>query len=323
MLRDGFDRRIEVLRISVTDRCNLRCVYCMPEVGVPHLDHAGILRYEEIIAVTRVLTRRGLQAVRLTGGEPLARRGVSELVRALAGIEGLDDIALTTNATLLNPPLADELAAAGLRRVNVGLPSLDPDTYRTLTRGGDLAAALAGIDAALAAGLEPVKVNVVLLRGLNDDPAPFLDLTRRLPVEVRFIEYMPIGAASSDRFLLPMVEFARRLEVFGPFDEVATLVGRGPSGGGMQLPGAQGRIASITAMSEHFCARCNRLRLTADGNLRLCLFDRNEIDLKPALRPRIDEARLDAMLTDALAAKPEAMPEGPVEYGRRMSQIGG
>lgn len=323
MLRDGYDRRIEVLRISVTDRCNLRCVYCMPEEGVPHLDHAGVLRYEEIVAVTRVLTRRGLQAVRLTGGEPLARRGVSELVRAIAGLDGLDDIALTTNATLLVPPVAAELAAAGLRRINVGLPSLDPETYRTLTRGGDLAAALAGIDAALAAFLAPVKVNVVLLRGVNDDPAPFLDLTRRLPVEVRFIEYMPIGASSSQRFLVPMAEFARRLEAFGPFDEVATLAGKGPSRDGMQLPGAPGRIASITAMSEHFCARCNRLRLTADGHLRLCLFDRDEIDLKPALRPMIDETRLDALLNCALAAKPEAMPEGPVEYGRRMSQIGG
>lgn len=323
MLRDGYDRCIEVLRISVTDRCNLRCVYCMPAEGVPRLDHAGVLRYEEIVAVTRVLTRRGLHAVRLTGGEPLARRGIGELVRTLAGLVGLDDIALTTNATLLVPRLAAELASAGLRRVNVGLPSLDPDTYRALTRGGDLAAALAGIDTALAAGFAPVKINVVLLRGVNDDPAPFLELTRRLPVEVRFIEYMPIGAASSDRYLLPMAEFARRLEVFGPFAEVATLAGKGPSRGGMQLPGAPGRIASISAMSQHFCSRCNRLRLTADGHLRPCLFDRDEVDLKPALRPMIDEVRLDALLNCALAAKPEAMPEGPVDYGRRMSQIGG
>ncbi|MCU0291629.1 MAG: GTP 3',8-cyclase MoaA [Thermoanaerobaculaceae bacterium] len=322
MLLDAAARRIDYLRISVTDRCNLRCRYCMPAAGVPEMGHGDVLRFEEIAAFVEVAAGEGIGSVRLTGGEPLARLGCPDLVRMLAVIPGVREVSLTTNGTLL-PRYAMALRGAGLQRVNIGLPSLDATTYRHLTRGGNLDEALAGLDAALAHGFAPVKVNVVLLRGINDDPAPFVELTRRLPVEVRFIEYMPIGPESPGRYFVAASEVLDRLRELGPWEEVEALPGRGPAQHAFRLPGAPGRLACIAPVSDHFCRGCNRLRLTADGRLRLCLLSPREIDLKPALRPRPDAAALRALLQRAMTEKPRRMGDEADGFGRAMSQIGG
>ena len=321
MLVDAFGRTIDYLRVSVTDRCNLRCEYCMPAEGMPRLAHADILSYEEIEAFVKAAVAEGIRHVRLTGGEPLARLGVVSLVEKLAAIPGLEDLSLTTNGIKL-AEFGEALRAAGLKRVNLGVSSLDPDTYRTLTRGGDLAAALAGLDAAVRL-FSPVKVNVVVLRGISDDPTPFLDLTRRLPVEVRFIEYMPIGPKDSGTFYVPAQELEQRLEGLGPFEEVSTVQGRGPASRRRRIPGAPGSFGLITPVSDHFCAACTRLRLTSDGHLRLCLLMRGELDAKPVLRPTPDPERIRELLRAAVDAKPAGIREGMDVRGRGMSQIGG
>jgi cyclic pyranopterin phosphate synthase len=322
MLVDSSRRTISHVRISVTDRCQLRCRYCLPEEGVPLLNRRDVLSYEEIQALVRVAVEEGITSARVTGGEPLLRRGIVSLVRELAGLDGLLDLSLTTNGILL-PEMAGPLREAGLARINIGLTSLDPAKYRDLTRGGDLAKALDGVESAVAAGFDPVKINVVLLRGVNDDPRPFLDLTERHPVEVRFIEYMPIGPVPSDLGFVSAAEFRGRLEAHGPFEEAARSPGNGPAERALRLPSAPGSFAFIAAVSDHFCDRCNRLRLTADGHLRLCLFHLREIDLKPALRPVPDRERLRALLHEAIAEKPAGRPEGAGIPGRGMSQIGG
>lgn len=322
MLRDAVARRLDYLRVSVTDRCNLRCRYCMPAAGVPPLGHDRVLRFEEIAAFVAVAAGEGIGAVRLTGGEPLARRGCPELVRLLRGIDGVREVTLTTNGTMLARH-APALRAAGLGRVNIGLPSLDAATYRHLTRGGSLADALAGLEAALAHGFTPVKVNVVLLRGVNDDPAPFVALSERLAVEVRLIEYMPIGPEDPGRCFVPASRVLARLAALGPWEEVDPLPGAGPAQRAFRRPGAPGRVACIAPMSERFCHGCNRLRLTADGRLRLCLLSPEEVDLLPALRPRPDAGALRALLARAASDKPRRMAGEAAGLGRRMSQIGG
>jgi len=322
MLRDQSRRLIHYLRVSVTDRCNHRCRYCLPAAGARLLPHEEILRYEEILAFAAVAAREGIDKLRVTGGEPLLRRGIVSFMERLVATPGLDDVSMTTNGTLL-PRFAAELRAAGLKRINIGIPGLHPDTYRGLTRGGSLADATAGLESALAAGFSPVKVNVVVLRAISDDPAPYLELTRRLPVQVRFIEYMPIGPVPSEQWFVSAAEFESRLAAYGPF-EPAGEAGDGPASAPLRIPGAPGSFARIAAMTEHFCDRCNRLRLTADGRLRLCLFGQQEIDLRSALRPQVDEAALAALLAQAVAAKPQScLPERGLVGGRRMSQIGG
>jgi cyclic pyranopterin phosphate synthase len=321
MLVDAFGRTIDYLRVSVTDRCNLRCEYCMPAEGMPRLAHADILTYEEIEAFVKVAVTEGVRHVRLTGGEPLARLGIVSLVQKLAAIPDLQDLSLTTNGIKL-PEFGEALRDAGLRRVNIGFSSLDPDTYHTLTRGGDLAQALAGLETAIRC-FSPVKVNVVVLRGVSDDPTPFLELTRRLPVEVRFIEYMPIGPKDSGTFYVPAQELEQRLEALGPFEEANPAEGKGPASRRRRIPGAPGSFALITPVSEHFCAACTRLRLTSDGHLRLCLLMRGELDVKSALRPEPDSEKIRELLQAAVAAKPAGILQGTDVRGRGMSQIGG
>jgi cyclic pyranopterin phosphate synthase len=322
MLIDPTRRVLRYLRVSLTDRCNLRCLYCMPEEGVPSLAHDQILRFEEIEAVLRVAVRLGLTSVRLTGGEPLVRRGVVQLVERLHKITGLTDLSLTTNGAEL-AIMAAPLRRAGLQRLNIGLPSLDRATYARLTRRDALPQALAGLEAALAEGYRPLKVNVVVLRGINDELAPFLALTAAKPVEVRFIEYMPIGPLASQSFFLPAVEIERRLRAEGPLQEAEPPMGMGPPTRYWRLPGAPGRLAILAPMSEHLCPFCNRLRLTADGHLRPCLFSDHEIDLKPSLRPSLSQRSLEEAFHRAAAEKPSCMePQLPQEH-RRMVQIGG
>lgn len=321
MLVDAFGRTIDYLRVSVTDRCNLRCEYCMPVEGMPRLPHGDILTYEEIEAFLRVAVAEGIRHVRLTGGEPLARLGVLSLVEKLAAIPDLEDLCVTTNGILLSG-LAESLHAAGLDRVNIGVSSLDPEIYRTITRGGDLQEVLKGLEAAVRV-FGSVKVNVVVMRGVSDDPAAFLELTRRYPVEVRFIEYMPIGPKDSGLAYVPTEELLQRLEAFGPFEPAGGAVGNGPANNRQRIPGAPGSFATITPVSEHFCAACSRLRLTSDGHLRLCLLVRGEVDVKSALRPQPDPDRIRELLRQSVAAKPAGIAQGTDVRGLGMSQIGG
>lgn len=325
MLCDQYGRVIDYLRISVTDRCNLRCRYCMPAAGVPLLPCADILRWEEILTIVRAAVRLGVRRVRLTGGEPLVRKGLLEFVRRLSATPGLEDISLTTNGTLLAEQAA-ALKEAGVRRVNVSLDTLRPERFAAVTRRQGWTAVWQGLTAALAVSLAPVKLNVVVLRGFNDDElADFARLTYRWPVHVRFIEYMPLGApdmAGADPFMR-WREMRRQVETLG-----ALTPAEGADGGParlFRLPGALGRVGFITPMSEHFCAQCNRLRLTADGKLRPCLLSDREIDIKPAVRGG-DAAAVAACLRQAVLAKPAGhhlAAGAAAALHRGMRQIGG
>jgi cyclic pyranopterin phosphate synthase len=324
---DRVNRKIEYLRISITDRCNLRCVYCMPEEGVPWLKHDEILSYEEVLRIVRVAADAGIRKVRLTGGEPLIRKGVAGLIKEIAAVPGIEDLSLTTNGLLLGK-MADELAAAGLKRINISLDSLNPERFRELTRGAELKDVLDGIEKAEAAGFDPIKINVVAIRGLNGDEAlDFARLTLTKPYHVRFIEFMPIGAramwdASS---VVTGAEIKESIAGLGELTPVKTGADDGPASL-FALPGAKGIIGFISPLSDHFCGSCNRLRLTADGKLRPCLFSESEIDLKTPMRAGCDDSEIARLLDVALSVKPEghSIADGvKKKYQRTMSRIGG
>jgi cyclic pyranopterin phosphate synthase len=284
-----------------------------------------VLRYEEIAAVVRVGLRLGISHVRLTGGEPLVREGLLDLVRMLSGLSGLADLALTTNGVLLADQ-AQALRAAGLTRINISLDTLRPERFRRITRFGEIGDVRRGITASLEAGLDPVKLNMVVVRGVNDDEvADLAALTRSLPVEVRFIELMPIGDYFSREKLVPAEEILSSVERLGTLSPVASGAGCGPART-FRLPNARGKIGIISAVTQAFCASCNRLRLTATGSLRPCLDDEQAVDLKPALRPVIDEDRLAALIRTAVAAKPEQHAMAERETGALrtcMAGVGG
>lgn len=320
-MKDSFGRTIDYLRISLTDRCNLRCIFCMPEEGVPLLSHEEILRIEEILAVTREMASMGLKRVRLTGGEPLLRRGLVDLVREMRSIPGIEEITLTTNGTLLKD-LAEPLKKEGIKRLNIGLPSLDPERYRLITRRGDLNQALEGLQSAIEAGFNPIKLNTVLLKGLNDDPLPFLELTTHLEIEVRFIEYMPLGSIAQSELFLSKNELLKKISSITRVQETESPPGNGPARKYFRIPEGKGRFAFIAALSDHFCPNCNRLRLTADGHIRPCLFSDLEVDLKPALRPNFDSIALHLKILEALSRKPEEKSLLATQE-RFMAQIGG
>ncbi|MDT8339928.1 MAG: GTP 3',8-cyclase MoaA [Longimicrobiales bacterium] len=303
-MEDGFGRRVEYLRISVTDKCNLRCVYCMPLEGLPWLKRDALLSYEEIRTVVATMAPMGLRRVRITGGEPLVRRDLARLVSMVAGVDGIEEVSLTTNAVLLAEQ-AEALREAGLTRVNVSLDSLREDRVEAIARrAGAFPRIMAGLDAAEAAGFVPLKVNVVLLRGQNDDEIEdFAALTRERPWHVRFIEVMPTGAnleVSANQFVScrEALERVRRLGELVPAE--------GPTGNGpatyYRFPGAPGTVGVITPMSHSFCDRCNRLRLTADGQLRPCLFGALQTDLRALLRAG---RPLEPAIRETLRVKPE------------------
>ena len=322
-LSDSFQRPIDYLRISVTDRCNLRCVYCMPAEGIDLLPHEDVLSYEEIYRIAEAAAEMGIKKVRITGGEPLVRVGLSSLIRMLAQIDAIDDIALTTNGTLLSQ-YADELKAAGLRRVNISLDTLKPDNFKLITRGGDLDDVLESMDAAGAAGLDPIKINVVVMAGSNDDE--LLDFARKTVKEgwhVRFIEHMPFNMEMASSSFFSVNEIRERLAILGEL-EPCTFQGNGPAKY-YRLPHANGTIGFITPVSEHFCFHCNRLRLTADGKLRPCLLSDREIDLRQPLRNGISAEELKKLIKRAVDSKPQQhrLAEGVVPRDRPFSQVGG
>jgi cyclic pyranopterin phosphate synthase len=324
-ISDSFQRPINYLRISVTDRCNLRCLYCMPEEGVSLMSHGDILTYEEIYTVAKVAAGLGINKIRLTGGEPLVRLGLVDLVRMLAGIETVDDISMTTNGILLSQHAA-ELKQAGLRRVNVSLDTLKPDRFARITRCGKLEDTLRGIEAARAAGLDPVKINVVVIPGVNADEIPDFALkTVRDGWHVRFIEHMPVnGDVSASLGLVSVEEMKKCIGPLGALEPANVKVGNGPAKY-FRLPGATGTIGFITPVTEHFCYQCNRLRLTADGKLRPCLLSEEEIDLRETLRSGAAPDELKSLIEKAIACKPEShhLTAGSRHKGRPFSQVGG
>jgi len=324
-LSDSFQRPINYLRISVTDRCNLRCVYCMPLSGVSTLAHEGILRYEEINTIARAAAEMGIDKIRLTGGEPLVRAGLPELVAMLADIGTINDISLTTNGTML-ARYAAELKKAGLNRVNISLDSLKPDRFQAITRSdAELADVLEGIEAARGVGLEPVKLNMVVIPGVNDDEV--LDFAARTIDEdwhVRFIEIMPVNGEMKAPQFVAASEMKKRIEKLGKLEPCLPSAGNGPAKY-FKLPGSKGTIGFITPVSEHFCFNCNRLRLTADGKLCPCLLSDYEVDIKTPLRGGVDAEGLKKLIEEAVANKPQRhhIAEGDVPRQRPFSQVGG
>lgn len=323
MLKDRYGRTIDYLRISVIDRCNLRCVYCTPEDGIDLLPHDDILSYEEMLAFSEAAVGLGIKSIRLTGGEPLIRRDFVGFVERLAAIPGLEDISITTNAILLEE-FAEPLFKAGVRRVNIGIDTFNPEKFKKITRLGDVSRAVAGIKKALAVGMSPIKLNVVVMRGINDDFTQFVEMAREYPVYIRFIEYMPVTNDLKNEFFVSGKEIMERLASFGELLPADTPSGSGPSRKYYRFADSAGAFGQISAMTEHFCPECSRLRLTADGKIRLCLFSDYEIDVKPALRPDFDRAKMESLIRQAVYEKPEKYSlDGRDENGRTMSQIGG
>lgn len=302
---DRFRRTIDYMRISVTDRCNLRCIYCMPDTGTVPIPHSETLRYEEIERIVKAGVGMGLRKIRITGGEPLVRKNITHLIKLLNAIEGIEDLSLTTNGIFL-AEYAEELAEAGLRRVNISLDSLKPDRYREITRGGDIERVFKGIEAVQKAGLVPVKINMVPIRNINDDEVgDFALMTLRDPLQVRFIEFMPFsgcGAWSAEK-VVPAEEIQKGIEKLGVLRPAKTKKS-GPARY-FAFEGAAGVVGFITPLSNHFCAECNRLRLTADGKLRPCLFSETEIDLKSSVRGGSDDTEIQRLISLAIALKPE------------------
>jgi GTP 3',8-cyclase len=323
---DAYGRAMTYLRISLTDRCNFRCVYCMPAVGMKFQPRAEHLTDEELLRLVGLFARLGVTKLRLTGGEPTIRPNLVELIRAMKAFPGIDDISMTTNALLLSRKAAD-LKAAGLDRVNVSIDTLDPDRFTLMTRGGRLDLVWQGIEAADAVGLAPIKLNTVVMRGQNDhEVVGMAKLSLDRPWSVRFLEIMPLEGVGDvhDQGLVTSEETQARLEqAFGPLDPVST----DPSDPARlwRIPGAAGTIGFISPVSAPFCAACNRLRLTADGFLRLCLLRPDEANLRDSLRAGADDDALLRQMRAAIWRKPwgHLLEAGDRETVRGMSQIGG
>ncbi len=315
---DRYGRSITYLRVSVTELCNLRCRYCMPADGIKKKDHENMLSEEELIRALRVAASCGIRKLRITGGEPLVKKNIISICQQAAAVEGIEELCITTNGLLL-PQLAAPLRQAGVSRINMSLDTLDPDKYRYISRVGSLEQALAGLEAALAVGFEKIKINTVLIGGFNDEEIPDLaELTRRYPIDLRFIELMPMYDSGD----------------FGPeaFIPCASVLDRLPEAeqaeqdGGVaklyRLPGSQGNIGLISPVSAHFCAECNRLRLTADGKLKPCLHAPTEYSIKG-----LDEEGMRRQFEAAILGKPqwhgELSATSRSQAGRNMNQIGG
>lgn len=322
---DSYERRIDYLRVSLTDRCNMRCVYCMPATGMKFMLKPELLTTSELLQVVRAAVAAGFRKIRLTGGEPSLRPDLVEMVREIKA-SGIEHIAMTTNALMLQRQ-AQALKDAGLDRVNVSLDSLDPQKFRQLTRGGSLEKVWAGIHEAEAVGLRPVKLNAVIVRGLNDDEVVQLaELTLTHSWEMRFIEVMPLtGVADvAEDGVVATTELIAKIEaVHGPMDNLG--LASADSAHRYRIPGAKGRLGFISAVTDPFCASCNRMRLTADGRLHLCLLRDDEVDLRAALRRGASQHEIEQIIRHAVAIKPwgHGLPDGVLPTLRGMSALGG
>jgi len=328
---DNYNRDINYLRVSITDRCNLRCRYCVPKEGLSLIGHDDILRYEEILRIIRTAVTLGVVKVRITGGEPLVRRGVIPFVTAVKAVPGIQDLSLTTNGMLLERYAAD-LRAAGVCRVNISLDSLNGDKYFHITRGGSLAEVLRGIDAVYAHGFAPIKINMVAMKGFNDDEIlDFARLTLERPYQVRFIELMPLGHTGRDNLGKYLAGETIRTIIESRYSLLPVNGAREKIDGPARvcrIDGGRGEIGFISPLSHHFCHRCNRLRLTADGHIRSCLFSEEEIDVKTPLRNGCHDGDLETLISEAIAKKPRKheirLEESfPRKCGKDMSAIGG
>src|SRR5512134_113610 len=324
MLLDSFGRTVDYLRLSVTDRCDLRCVYCMPPEGAPLKPVSEILAYDELVRTVRVAVSLGIRKIRITGGEPLVRRGIVPFVGQVARIRGVRDLGMTTNGTAL-PEMAASIKEAGLSRVNVSMDAIRRDRYAEITRRDALPQVLSGIDAAVRAGLSPVKINVVLLHGLLPaEVDDFLSLARWMPVEVRFIERMPIGCSPSEAFVSAEGIRDRILSLPGVRE---TRNGEPAAAVTYDVPGFAGKTGIISPVSRKFCGRCNRLRVTADGRLRGCLFARETLDLRAVLRSGRGDDAMAELFRAAVRAKPEGHDlrdsDDTPSAAEPMSRVGG
>lgn len=324
-LTDSLGRKINYLRLSVTDRCNMRCFYCMPREGIVKQQHGAVLSYEELLLISQTAVELGIEKIRITGGEPLVRHGIVGFLGMLAAIPGLKHLALTTNGLQL-AEMATDLYKAGVQRLNVSLDSLQPQTFSEITRGGELARVLAGLEAAEQAGFPPPKINCVIMRGVNDaEILDFADRTLSHGNSIRFIEYMPaIKEANWQRYCISGEEILQRIAGRYDLEQVAKGPYSGPSRD-FRIPGAVGSIGIITAVSGHFCSECNRIRVTSTGQAKGCLFSDEKTDLIPWLRPP-DPKGLAAVLRRIVLAKPERhdiSKGGYTHKNFKMSQIGG
>lgn len=326
-MKDALGRNINYLRISVTDRCNLRCRYCMPEEGIEKKEHMEMLTLEEIFEIVKVCTALGTDKIRITGGEPLVRLGLIGLIEKIAAIDNIKDIALTTNGILLKK-LANDLREAGLKRINISLDTMNKEKYRRITRGGDIKYVLEGIDEALKVGLLPIKINTVLIKDFNEDELQdFIKLTLSENIDVRFIELMPLGQAAgfASEHYLPNAKVLERFKELEPVEAVD----KSSPAKYYKLPGAIGRVGLINPISHKFCNNCNRLRLTADGKLKPCLHSDKEIDVRGILRNGELNDKYEALkeaVEEAIRTKPEHhtlndLCSKPIE--RNMYTIGG
>jgi cyclic pyranopterin phosphate synthase len=326
-LIDGFGRIADDLRLSVTDRCNFRCVYCMPAEGLRWLPRDDILSFEESLRLVRFFASLGVRTVRLTGGEPLVRADLPELVGMISSALPELDLSMTTNGHRLGE-LAGPLARAGLRRINISLDSLRPERFHEMTRRDALPRVLEGLEAADAAGLTPLKINSVMVRGVNDDEAvDFATLARERGWHVRFIEYMPLDAGHqwTREQVVPSAELLARIEAVHPMRR-ADEDGPEPAKRWLFADGAPGSIGFIASVSEPFCGSCNRLRITAEGRFRTCLFALDEVDLRTPLRAGASDAELEALIRGAVARKWAGHRINEADFVRpekSMSQIGG
>ncbi len=328
-MKDQFGREIDYLRISVTDRCNLRCQYCMPAEGIHSLSHNEIMTYEEIVMVCRCVSQLGLRKIKLTGGEPLVRKGFANLVREIKRLPNIEEVTLTTNGILLGEYLA-ELKEAGLDRINISLDTLDKDKFHEITRVGELDKVLESIKKACTMGFKSIKINSLIMKEWNQiEVANLAGLAKEYPVSVRFIEMMPIGNGKGFRPVY-QEEIIKSLEkAYGPMKPFYGKIGNGPASY-YEINGFQGKIGFISAVSHEFCDDCNRIRLTSDGNLKLCLQYKNVLNIKELIEDGTTEEQLTQMIQEAIFLKPKKHDFSGISSNvcdeketKNMAQIGG
>ncbi len=323
---DSYGRRIRYIRLSVTDRCNFRCRYCMPMTGIKWIPHEAIMRYEELLRMIRICASRGVDKIRVTGGEPLVRKDIVMFLEKLRYIDGINDVSLTTNGFFLDH-LARDIRSAGITRINISLDTLDREKFVYITGVDGFGRVVKGIMRALESGFDPVKINVVTMRGFNDDEfVDFAELTLNLDIEVRFIELMPIGPGleMGKQDIITKAEVRSLIEqAYGPLESLPP--GVGPASV-FKIRGAKGRLGFIAPMSDHtFCSRCNRIRITADGHMKPCLFADKTLDLLTPMREGISDEELESLIERGIKNKPESyMALGDAKPGDLiMSSIGG